>query len=307
MEKDSGTIPNVKYKDSFFTVLFSSKENLLELYKVLHPEDTEVTVNDIEVMTIKNVLLIRRYNDAAIKIRDKLLVLSEHQSTLNPNMPVRLLFYIVEEYEKIIKEKGIMKALYSSKQIELPAPEFYVIYTGNSECGEYMYLKDAFPEGYKDNEFLQLKVKVITSEEKNNILGGYISFVKKAEELKHTSGYTFTDALKEAIQWCRREGILADFIEERSEEMMSLMLEEWNIEDALKYNREDAWEEGLEQGRREGRREGKREGREEGKQEGMKNGMVYAYYEMNLDTKEIAKKTQLTETEVIDIIKKRDM
>ena len=65
--------------------------------------------------------------------------------------------------------------------------------------------------------------------------------------------------------------------------MMSLMLEEWNIEDALKYNREDAWE------------------------DGMKNGMVYAYYEMNLDTKEIAKKTQLTEKEVIDIIKKRDM
>ena len=73
--------------------------------------------------------------------------------------------------------------------------------------------------------------------------------------------------------------------------MMSLMLEEWNIEDALKYNREDAWEDGLEQGRLEGKQE----------------GMVYAYYEMNLDTKEIAKKTQLTEKEVIDIIKKRDM
>ncbi len=60
-------------------------------------------------------------------------------------------------------------------------------------------------------------------------------------------------------------------------------------------------------GRESGIEEGKKEGREEGKQEGMKNGMVYAYYEMNLDTKEIAKKTQLTETEVIDIIKKMDM
>ena len=303
MEKDSGIVPNTKYKDSFFTVLFSSKENLLELYKVLHPEDTEVTVNDIEVMTIKNVLLIRRYNDTAMKIRDKLLVLSEHQSTLNPNMPVRMLFYIVEEYEKIIKEKGMMKALYSRKQVQLPAPEFYVIYTGDEKCGEYMHLKDAFPRGYKVNKFLQLKVKVITSEEKNNILGGYISFVKKAEELKHTAGYTFTDALKEAIQWCRSEGILADFIEERSEEMMSLMLEEWNMEDALKYNREDAWEEGLEQGRREGRREGKQEGKQEGRQE----GMVYAYYEMNLDTNEIARKMQLSEAEVLEIIRKKNI
>ncbi|HBA96943.1 MAG TPA: hypothetical protein DCZ23_02440, partial [Lachnospiraceae bacterium] len=240
--------------------------------------------------------------------------LSEHQSTLNPNMPVRMLFYIVEEYEKIIKEKGMMKALYSRKQVKLPAPEFYVIYTGNGKCAEYMCLKDAFPDEYKDNDFLQLKVKVITDEEKHNILGGYISFVKKAEELKHTSGYTFTDALKEAIQWCKKEGILASFIEERSDEMMSLMLEEWNMEDALKYNREDAWEEGLEQGRREGRREGRQEGRREGRQEGRQEGrregrqegikkgkqegMVYAYYEMNLDTNEIAKKMQLTETEV---------
>ena len=58
------------------------------------------------------------------------------------------------------------------------------------------------------------------------------------------------------------EGILISFMKERSEELMSFMLEEWNIEDAIKYNREDA--------------------REEGRNEGIKNGMVYAYYEMNM-------------------------
>ena len=142
-----------------------------------------------------------------------------------------------------------------------------------------MHLSDAFPEEYKNNLFLQLNIKVIKSEDKNNILGGYITFVKKAEELKHTPGYTFTDALKETVQWCREENILAGFMEERSDELMSLMLEEWNMEDALKYSKE----------------------------EGIEEGMVYAYYEMNLDTNEIARKMQLSEAEVLEIIRKKNI
>ncbi len=279
--------PNRKYKDSVFTVLFNSRESLLELYKVLHPEDTGITINDIEKIALENVLLIRRYNDAAMGVRDKLIILVEQQSTMNPNMPVRLLLYIAGEYEKLIKKNGDLKTLYSKKLIGLPAPEFYVIYTGSEKCGDYMHLSDAFPEEYKNSLFLQLDIKVIKSEDKNNILGGYITFVKKAEELKHTPGYTFTDALKETVQWCRQENILAGFMEERSDELMSLMLEEWNIEDAIKYNREDAEEEGMKKGRQE--------------------GMVYAYYEMNLSTNEIARKMQLTEAEVLEIIRKKDI
>ena len=139
-----GIKPNRKYKDSVFTTLFGSEESLLELYKVLHPEDTGVKLKDIEKITLENVLLIRRYNDAAMGVRDKLVILAEQQSTINPNMPVRLLLYIAEEYEKIIKQKGDYKPLYSRKLITLPAPEFYVIYTGDSVCGEYMHLSDSF-------------------------------------------------------------------------------------------------------------------------------------------------------------------
>ncbi len=285
------TNPNRKYKDSVFTALFGSKESLLELYKVLHPEDIKVTIDDIEKIALENILLIRRYNDAAMGVRDKLIILSEHQSTINPNMPVRILLYIAEEYEKIIKRNGEYKSLYSSKLIMLPAPEFYVVYTGGKECGDYMYLTDAFPEEYRNNSFLHLDIRVIKEEDKNNILGGYIAFIKKAEELKHTQGYTFTEALKEAVGWCREENILASFMKERSEEIMSLMLEEWNIEDAIKYNRE----------------EGREEGMKEGMKKGIQEGMVYAYYEMNMNTNEIAKKMQLTEAEVIEIINKKDM
>lgn len=149
-------IPNRKYKDSFFTALFGTKENLLELYKVLHPEDTDVTVNDIEKTVLENVLLVRRYNDAAMKVRNRLLVLSEHQSTPNPNMPLRLLLYIAEEYEKIIKKNSNMQALYSKKQLKLPAPEFYVVYTGSGRYSNYMDLTDSFLKGTKTALFYSL-------------------------------------------------------------------------------------------------------------------------------------------------------
>ena len=50
----------------------------------------------------------------------------------------------------------------------------------------------------------------------------------------------------------------------------------------------------------------KRECKEEGRQEGRQEGMVYAYYEMNLSTNEIAKKVQLDENEVLEILRHRD-
>ncbi len=76
---------------------------------------------------------------------------------------------------------------------------------------------------------------------------------------------------------------------------MSLMLEEWNMEDALKYSKQEGIEEGIEKGMK------------KGIEKGMKNGMVYAYYEMNLDTNEIAEKLQLTEAEVLEIISKKNI
>ena len=65
---------------------------------------------------------------------------------------------------------------------------------------------------------------------------------------------------------------LAGFMEDRSGELMSLVLEEWNMEDALKYNREETWE-----------RVWNRSGREEG-----------------------MKKVNITE-EALEIIRKKDM
>ena len=78
---------NSKYQDSVFKDLFKSRENLLGLYRVLHPEDALATEKDMELITIKNVISNGVYNDVAFQVKGRLMVLMEHQSSINWNMP----------------------------------------------------------------------------------------------------------------------------------------------------------------------------------------------------------------------------
>jgi len=66
---------------------------LRELYCALRgitlPPDAPVSIN-----TLENVVYMDLYNDISFEIAGKLVVLIEHQSTINPNMPLRFLLYI---------------------------------------------------------------------------------------------------------------------------------------------------------------------------------------------------------------------
>lgn len=63
VKKDHDEIMKWTIKDSVFTDLFQDKKYLLQLYKALHPEDTDVTEDDLNDITIKNVLTDNIYND----------------------------------------------------------------------------------------------------------------------------------------------------------------------------------------------------------------------------------------------------
>jgi len=47
-------------KDSIFTTLFRIPEYSLDMYRSLHPEDTSVTEEDINIITIENILVTGR-------------------------------------------------------------------------------------------------------------------------------------------------------------------------------------------------------------------------------------------------------
>ncbi len=150
------TKTNRNHKDSVFTKLFGEKHNLLELYNAVsgknYPESTE-----IKIITLSNVLFMEQLNDICFVIDGKLVVLVEHQSSINENMCLRMLIYISREYEKITNSRD----LYREKRLKIPTPEFIVLYNGKDEFPDYkeMRLSDSF-EIKNETCFLELVAKV---------------------------------------------------------------------------------------------------------------------------------------------------
>ena len=120
---------NREIKDTVFSDLFSSKKNLLALYRVFHPEDKTATEDDVSNVTMKNILMLDLYNDLGFIVREKLLLLVEAQSTWTVNVIFRLFLYLAEtwgEYVKVTEQN-----IYGTKKITLPQTEAYVIFTGD--------------------------------------------------------------------------------------------------------------------------------------------------------------------------------
>jgi hypothetical protein len=249
---------NREYKDSVFSWLFSDPDTLRELYGALEgvslPADVPVTIN-----TLEGVLFKARMNDISFAIGDKLVVLIEHQSTINENMALRLLMYIAKIYEKITGDRDI----YREKRISLPRPEFIVLYNGTAPYPDEKLLKlsesfsDSTALGVAKPDFLSLElvVRVYNINEGHNIplikrcktLEGYSVFIAKVREYEETVKIR-TDAMKMAIRYCIDHNILKDFLELHSSEVINMLLTEWNWDDALMVREEEGMEKGMEKG-----------------------------------------------------------
>ena len=268
-----GTVnANTKYKNSVFTFLFSEPGPLRELYCALEdvtlPEDVPVNIN-----TLQNVLFMGLVNDISFEIGGKLVVLIEHQSTINPNMALRLLMYIARLYEKMTKNKDI----YSTKPLAVPRPEFFVLYNGREPYPDDHILKlsDLFenPAGLglpeKTVFSLELCVRVLNINEGHNAkivrrckkLAEYSSLVAKVREYEQTLGDT-GEAVAAAAKYCREHGILQEILEKHSSEVINMLYAEWNLDDAKQVWYEEGMEKGMEKGREEGREEGMEKGME---------------------------------------------
>ncbi len=264
---------NVKYKSSLFSFLFSDPDLLRELYCALDnvtlPADVPVTIN-----TLQDVLFMDMLNDISFSIGDKLVILIEHQSTINPNMALRLLMYVARVYEKMLNNKKI----YASKLQKIPRPEFFVLYNGTAPYPDEGILKlsGAFEQAAElgialpDSPALELVVRVININHGKNEaivkkcrkLSEYGAFVAKARELEKASG-NLGDAIRQAVVYCRDHDILKEFLETHGTEVLNMLMTEWNWDDALAYRfeegREEGWEKGLEKGLEKGREKERKE------------------------------------------------
>jgi hypothetical protein len=128
-----------QYKDTLFRTLFGDEENFLEMYNAVAddhiPKGTAVT-------PCQTSSLLSRFNDLAFRIGEQLVVFCEHQSTINPNMPVRILRYITDIlYSSIVD----IDELYRSTQVKIPAPVIFVLYNGEKHIeNRVLRLSDAY-------------------------------------------------------------------------------------------------------------------------------------------------------------------
>ncbi len=254
---------NKKYKNSLFTTLFNDSEVLLELYcalsGVMLPPDTPIEIN-----TLENVLYMDFNNDISFEVGGRLITLIEHQSTINPNMALRLLLYIT----RILEKKTQGSTLYSRKRLSIPFPEFFVLYNGTDPFPDaaVLRLSDLFAKSEdlglpeKMHPFLELEVNVFNINEGRNAeivnrckkLAEYSFFVDKVREYQK-EGYDLEEAMKKTIQYCEKHVILKEYLEIHGSEVLNMLLEEWNMEDAIAYARKEEREEGRKEGRAEGR------------------------------------------------------
>lgn len=242
---------NRKYKDSVFTDLFGSdrdgKKNFLELYNALSGNDYKLNEVELERKIIEQALYKTFNNDVSWEINGKLIVLVEHQSTINENMPFRCLEYVTRIYEGIIP----VKARYAEKIQKIPNPDFYVVYVGKKlqPPEQELRLSDAFYT--KDSSKLELVVKVKNCTDPNllpivkkcDILKQYCLFIEIVEQ--NYNKLFPKKSFKKAIEIAMERGILTDYLDRKSREVINMLCAKYSYKDDIAVKQEEARNDGI--------------------------------------------------------------
>ena len=244
---------NREYKDSVFSSYFGENNaRMVELYNAIenknYPLDTPVVKNTLEDALYKD-----RINDLSFVLDGQILVLLEHQSTINNNMALRMLMYVGRLYEKIVNENGdLAKAIYGEKQLSIPVPKLVVLYNGKEDLPEHteQYLSDLF---MIKQEKVQLELKIdvynINYDKDSELLNKsqsiyeYSTFIHCANE-KRAAGLSREEAVKQAMRECIESDIMAEYLLKNGSEVTNMLYFEWKEEDALKYAKEEGYEDG---------------------------------------------------------------
>ena len=236
---------NRKYKDSVFVDLFSddekAKERFLSLYNALHHTNLPLSC-PVENIRLDNIIYMNIINDVSCLVDDKIIVLAEHQSTVNENMPLRFLQYIARLYEKL----QIPADRYLRKLSKIPTPEFYVFYNGREDYPETTVLKlsDAFitkPEQVP----LELTVQVLNI---NSGKGGKILKTCKTldeyslfvEEVRIQTQLDPENGFTNAVKVCIEKGILREYLQRKSREVINMLIAEYDYDTDIAVQREEA-------------------------------------------------------------------
>ena len=240
---------NRKYKDTVFSDLFyqdrDAKKNILSLYNALYDEHLS-DPEQVQLIRLENTLFMDLYNDSAFSVGDRRIVLSEHQSTINYNLPLRDLLYIAGEYEQYFPTD----IRYKKKAVQIPTPDFITFYNGLEDfpAEATMRLSDSFIEK-EPTRSLELVVQVININPKKQhpilnkcpVLRDYSFLV---EETRSYGGDK--EALTKAVKACLDKGILVDYLLRKGKRAVNMLFAEYDYDTDIAVQRQEAAEEAVE-------------------------------------------------------------
>ena len=235
------------------------RKNFLSLYNAIHGTDLKLEDTVLERKTIPQNIFRSVYNDISMLVNNKLIVFIEHQSTVNENMPFRMMEYFVHIMYGIIPAK----AKYKQKLFKIPSPEFYVFYNGKDKLPKEQTLKlsDAFivPQ---EEPFCEVTVKLINIQngvaeslpviKKCDILKQYCDFIEIIYRLQVTENAESKEAkaklLEKAVREAIKKNILPDYLKRKCTEVINMFLDPYHYELDLEVQKEEAFEDGMEKG-----------------------------------------------------------
>lgn len=219
-------------------------------------------MDDLEITTLENAVYTNYKNDVSFVFGFELM-LYEHQSTVNPNMPQRNLIYVTNILQGLTTEEN----LYGSELIRLPSPKFVVFYNGTDfqPTQQVLLLSDAFWQKQEQPE-LELSVTVYNINWGYNqelmdacrLLAEYAQYVNQVR--KFAEKMPFAEAVEHAVDYCIGHDILADFLTKNRAEAIAVSIFEYDEEKHLNKEREAAYRKGKYEGHEAGRKEGREEG-----------------------------------------------
>ena len=237
------------HKDLLLRAIFRNKEEMLSLYNGLNGSSYTDT-SALEITTLENAVYMSVQNDVSFVFLSEVYMI-EHQSSVNPNMPLRNLQYITKVLSKLAAEEDI----YGSRLISLPTPRFVVLYNGTEPLPEksVLRLSDAYEKKQEEPE-LELITTVLNINEGYNeglknacrLLKDYTILITKIREKQKTMELQYAVYL--AIEECIREDVLKEFLVKHRAEVLAMMLYDYNMEKHIKSEKAYEYERGMERG-----------------------------------------------------------
>jgi len=263
------------YKDRLFCFVFGREENkewTLSLYNAVNGSDIR-NADEIDIETIDNFLYMGRKNDVAFIVHD-VLNIYEHQSTYNPNMPLRELIYASKIYEKYVRKKKMN--VFSETQLKLPVPKLVVFYNGKKNKDDrILKLSDAFENTGVEPD-IEVRVRMINinygnrsnsgnrSDNSNSrdllerckVLGEYAWFVGKVREYSEAGGMMIEEAVDQALREMDKASALRGYLLNNKAEVIGMLFEEYNEKEHMDMVFAEGKEKGLKEGLKQGHKSG---------------------------------------------------